>query len=179
MGRREHGEGSVGVEGLMARFTGSHLNKVDKKGRVSVPATFRAALQAESDNGESGNEMFLRPDHINVCLEAFGERFLDEVQARIDLLDLNSEERNALETIYFSESSKVQWDPEGRIVLPRALMDFAGISEEVRFVGRGDRFHLWEPAAYAATLARHQEIAKRTPLPKTGGARPPAAGGAP
>src|SRR5512143_2653828 len=149
----------------MARFTGNHLNKVDKKGRVSVPATFRAALEAESGNGmylrlDPGND----PEHPSACLEGFGERFLDEIQSRIDMLPLNTVERDALETFYFSESTKVQWDPEGRIVLPRDLLGPAGIGEEVRFVGRGDRFQLWEPAAYEAVRAQHQEIARRTPL---------------
>lgn len=157
----------------MARFTGNHLNKVDKKGRVSVPAAFRAALEAESGNGmylrlDSGND----PEHPTFCLEAFGERFLDEIQARVDMLPLNTLERDVLETVYFSESTKVQWDPEGRIVLPRELMGQANIAEEIRFVGRGDRFQLWEPAAYEATRTRHQEIARRTPLPKAGAARP-------
>lgn len=132
----------------MARFTSTVVNKVDKKGRVSVPATFRAALEQLG-----GNVVYLRMDENNGCLEGLSEAFLSDIEQRINALDVHSEERDAFEQTYFGASHRLVVDPEGRILLPRELIEFAGINEQASFVGLNTRFQVWHPPH----LAEHRK----------------------
>ena len=132
----------------MARFTSTVVNKVDKKGRVSVPATFRAALEQLG-----GNVVYLRMDENNGCLEGLSEAFLSDIEQRINALDVHSEERDAFEQTYFGASHRLAVDPEGRILLPRELIEFAGINEQASFVGLNTRFQVWHPPH----LAEHRK----------------------
>jgi MraZ protein len=149
------GAGDGGVEaadaplgGWMARFTGTYVNKVDKKGRVSVPASFRTTLEAMG-----GPVVNLKPTPDRRALDGVTEAYMDEVQRRLDAMDLYSPEREALEIREFSETQHLQMDPEGRIILPRHMLELAGITETVAFMGLGSRFQLWEPNA----LKAHQD----------------------
>ena len=132
----------------MARFAGTYVNKVDKKGRVSVPAPFRATLEALG-----APLVNVKPTPDRRALDGVTEAYMDEVQRRLDAMDLYSPEREALEIREFSETLHLQMDPEGRIILPRHLLDMAGIGETVAFMGMGSRFQIWEPAA----LKAHQD----------------------
>jgi MraZ protein len=132
----------------MARFTGTYVNKVDKKGRVSVPAPFRATLEALG-----APLVNVKPTPDRQALDGVTEAYMDEVQRRLDAMDLYSPEREALEIREFSETQQLQMDPEGRIILPRLLIDMAGIGETVAFMGMGSRFQIWEPEA----LKAHQQ----------------------
>ncbi len=150
----------------MARFTGTWVNKVDKKGRVSVPATFRAALDSAATASSTGPLRFsLRPNAERTAVEGVTEAYLDDVQRRLDAMDLYSPERMDLELREFSETVPVQADPEGRIILPRELAEMAGIAEEAAFVGLGSRFQIWSPAAFAAHRAARIEAARGLTLP--------------
>ena len=150
----------------MARFTARHLNKVDRKGRVSVPAPFRAAIEAE----DRARRFYLKPnyakdDNAVIALDGLTESFMDSVQQRIDEMDIGSDERTSFEMEYFGESEQVEYDGDGRIVLPRDLMAAAGITDQVQFVGLGSYFQLWEPEAFK----RHQAgVPRGKPLPKPG-----------
>ncbi len=132
----------------MARFTGTYVNKVDKKGRVSVPATFRATLAALG-----APLVNVKPTPDRQALDGVTEAYMDEVQRRLDAMDLYSPEREALEIREFSETQQLQMDPEGRIILPRLLIDMAGIGETVALMGIGSRLQIWEPDA----LKTHQQ----------------------
>jgi MraZ protein len=159
----------------MRRFTSRYTNKVDRKGRVSVPATFRAVLE------EAGaSVVYLKRNQTDGALDGLTEAFMDEIQERIDSFPIGSPERDALEDEYFADSVDIRFDPEGRILLPRELMDFAGIGEAAMFVGLGRRFQVWNPEAYEARRADRSERARSLSLPQTGGraAAAPASGGA-
>ena len=147
----------------MRRFTSRYLNKVDRKGRVSVPAAYRSALD------EAGaTVVYLKRNRADGAIDGLTEAFMDEVQARIDALDIGSEERASLEDEYFAESVDMRIDPDGRIILSRDLLEFAGIDEHALFVGLGQRFQIWSPTAYEdqrearAAMARNLSL-KRVP----------------
>lgn len=149
--------------GPMRRFTSRYTNRVDKKGRVSVPATYRAVLE------ESGAGLvYLMPNQTDGAIDGLTEAFMDDIQQRIDALDIGSEDRTALEDAYFAESVDLRFDPEGRIILPRELTDFAGIGETALFVGLGTRFQIWNPEAYAARRTDRAAHAKSLTLSKPG-----------
>ncbi len=144
----------------MARFTSTVVNKVDKKGRVSVPATFRAALDQMG-----GNVVYLRPDTGTGCLEGLTEAFMSDIERRIDVLAINSEEREGFEQAYFGASHRLTVDPEGRIILPRELIDFAEITEQASFVGLNTRFQIWHPDRLAEHRKNNVDRLKGKTLP--------------
>ena len=148
----------------MALFTSTYLNKVDRKGRVSVPAPFRATL-----DGSGGSLVYVKPNHALGAIDGLSEAWMEQIQTRIDELDIYSEERIALETREFAETTRVPLDPEGRMILPRDLMAAAGITDNATFVGLGRYFQIWQPDRFEEHKGRQVAAAKSLTLPKPGG----------
>lgn len=136
-------------------FIASHTNRLDKKGRISVPAPFRAALAAQSATGIVAYQSMGNP-----CIEACGLERIHKMNAYIETLPPLSEERDALATVVFGESVQLPFDTEGRVMLPEHLLVAARISAEAMFVGKGEIFEIWEPKAYAAHAARARELVR-------------------
>lgn len=145
------------------------MNKVDRKGRVSVPATFRASLAGQSFNGIIAFRSFKLP-----ALEACGIDRMEEMSQRIDALDEFSEDRDALAAL-FADALQLAFDGEGRIVLPEPLCQHAGITENAAFVGLGRTFQIWEPERFEKHQQDMRERARRqgTTLPSRRPDRPP------
>ena len=138
----------------MGLFLGTHINKVDKKGRVSVPSQFRLAL---ADQGFSGIILYPSLAHEGVA-EGCGMAFLEKLAAAsASQLDVFSDEQDDLATIIYGSSVQLPWDAEGRVVLPEAMISHIGVTEQVAFVGMGGRFQLWLPEAHAAHGAQAKE----------------------
>lgn len=148
----------------MALFTSTYVNRIDKKGRVSVPAAFRSVL----DGQQGGNAIYLKPNHGLGAIDGHSEAYMERIMDRIDALPLGSEERIAQEMVYFGESVRIQCDPEGRIGLPRDLMEQAGLEEQAVFVGMGRYFQIWQPDAFAAHRTRQANIAQSYSLAQVG-----------
>lgn len=136
----------------MALFLSTHINKVDKKGRVSVPAQFRDQLATESFNG-----VVLFRSNGHAALEGFAWSYMQEISRRLENFDLFSEDQDDLALSVFGDSVQLNFDGEGRIVLPADLMGFAQISERAAFVGLGNKFQIWD----ADTLEKRREEARR------------------
>ena len=136
----------------MTLFLSTHLNKVDKKGRVSVPAQFRAELASESYQG-----VVLFRSNVHPALEGFAWSHMAEISKRLDNFDMFSEDQDDLATTLFGEAVQVPFDGDGRIVLPVELMEFAGIVERASFVGLGGKFQIWDPEL----LNKRREDARR------------------
>jgi len=126
----------------MALFVGKHRNRVDKKGRVSVPKPFRSAFAGDDFGGVYVYPLFKFP-----ALEACGEAFMERLAESLDDLPMFSDEQDDL-SIVLENAHALPFDPEGRIVLPKELAAAADIGAEAMFVGRGQRFQIWEPKAY-------------------------------
>ena len=127
----------------MAALIGRHINMIDKKGRISVPKQFRDAL---SDQGFPG--IYVYPSFKNPVIEACGEEFIQRIVASLDDLELFSDEQDDLASTILENSHQLPYDTEGRIVLPKTILKHADIKFEAVFVGRGNRFQVWEPSAY-------------------------------
>ncbi len=140
----------------MPLFLSTYVNKVDKKGRVSVPARYRAALAGQLFNG-----VIAFPSYVIPAIEACGLDFLEGLQDRLGAFDPFSEARDDLAASIMSESHELAFDGEGRIVLPQVLMRHADITTQVAFVGHGDRFQIWEPAAAERHKAEARQRAVR------------------
>src|SRR5271156_3250225 len=122
----------------MSTFT----NKVDRKGRVSVPAPFRANLAGA---GAPPNGMLvLYPSFLLDALEGCTIERMAEMSARLDTLEQFSPEHDDL-TQLFGDAQQLTLDSEGRIGLPEELIAFTHITENAAFVGLGKTFQIWEP----------------------------------
>jgi MraZ protein len=150
----------------MALFLSTFAKKIDKKGRVSVPAQFRAAMQDESFGG-----IVVYPSFVHSCVEACSMSRIKKLSDSIDNLDPFSEERDAFATAVLGGSSQLQFDSEGRVMLPLELLQQSGIEEDVIFVGKGQTFEIWEPKKFEAYSAKAREVAlqKRGSLKLGGG----------
>ncbi len=129
----------------MAVYLSTYVNKVDKKGRVSVPAEFRKVLSGQSYQGVVVFKSLQYP-----ALEACSAEHMEQLSDSLEALDLSNEDYELYETTIFGGSVQVPFDGEGRIVLPEHLARFANIAEEAAFVGRRKTFQIWEPQALAA-----------------------------
>src|SRR5689334_694730 len=131
----------------MDRFVSNFTNRVDAKGRVSIPAPFRAVLARDGFDG-----LYVHPALDTSALDAGGNLFLAEIERVLDLLPPCSDERDRLSTALFGTSDVLRIDPEGRIVLTESAKAHGGIADVVAFVGLGHKFQMWEPQAFRAHL---------------------------
>ena len=136
----------------MQAYRGSFLNKVDKKGRVSVPATFRALLAQEP-----GGLVFSIASVRHPALEIGGSAKLAQIEARLASLDPFSDAYDDLSLVYHGDSAELALDPEGRLTLSGAVRAHTGITDQAIFVGRGTYFELWDPQSHA----ERREVARR------------------
>ena len=156
----------------MELFLSTYVNKVDRKGRVSVPATFRSTLATHREP----SLVVLFPSFRVPALDGTGSNYVEEMNERLETLEQFSDEHENLSQL-FAEAHPLTMDGEGRIVLPEPLKDHASITTDVAFVGLGAMFQMWEPGRYAEHRATVRERSRRqgTTLPPRGGAlRPPA-----
>jgi len=123
----------------MPLFLSTFANKMDKKGRVSVPAPFRSALAAQPFQGVV---LFRATNHD--CIEGFDFSSMAELSERLDHFDLFSSAQDDLATTIFAEAVQCPFDSEGRISIPAHLLDHARIGESVTFVGLGRKFQIWD-----------------------------------
>ena len=124
----------------MDLFVSTFNNKIDKKGRVSLPSIFRFALPKDYKN-----EIILTKSLRNKAIEGLSVLRVKEIAARINNLDFFSDEHDDFTTSIFSEMLPTHLDREGRFLLPEKLKDFANIKDEVAFIGQGYFFQITNP----------------------------------
>jgi MraZ protein len=132
----------------MGLFLSTYVNKVDKKGRVSIPASFRSTLADGRTNAPI--DVVIYPSLKEQALDACPLAHLEKLSEALDGDNMSDEDRELIETAVFGRSVQLTLDPEGRIILPAHLLEYAGITENISFVGRRKIFQLWDPAAFEA-----------------------------
>jgi len=143
----------------MTQFIGTHQNKLDAKGRVSIPAQFRTVLKQMSDVGEASPvaPLVLRPSHQHPCIEGWPQKTFEALSAPLNGYDQFSPEHDDLVMALFGDACTMETDKEGRIVLPSQLVTHAGLTENVVFIGTNKTFQIWEPIAGARRLSEARE----------------------
>ena len=124
-------------------FLSTYQNKIDKKGRVSVPASFRSYLSNLGYNG-----VICYPSFNNNCIEAWPQDRIEKISNAIDSLNPFEEKKDYFATSILSESINLQFDSEGRILISNKLLKHAKIKNSILFVGQGKTFQIWEPNNY-------------------------------
>ena len=131
----------------MNQFLGSHQNRLDAKGRVSVPAPFRSVLRETGNVNGTGVQLVLRPSHFHSCVEAWPASKFATLATPLEHYSPLSPEHEDLAASIYADAYPVEADKEGRILIPDELAAHAGLTEAVVFMGMGSTFQIWEPAA--------------------------------
>lgn len=144
----------------MTQFLGTHQNRLDAKGRVSVPAPFRSTLRARNESAGGGGHLVLRPSHQHACIEAWPATDFEALAQPLDRLDLFGQQHDDLAFTLYADAFQLEADKEGRIVLPDPLVSYAGLTDAVVFIGLGRIFQIWEPQAVERRRAEARERAR-------------------
>lgn len=137
---------------FMSVFLSTYVNKLDKKGRVSVPAGFRTALSCQTFQG-----IVAFRSYTLSAIEACGCDVMERLVSQVDHLDMFSETRDDFSSTIFADCEQIAFDSEGRITLSESLITHAHLQGKVAFVGCGSTFQIWEPEAFAA----HKDLARK------------------
>ena len=142
-------------------FLSTYENRIDKKGRVSVPAYFRSHLSNLGYNG-----VICYPSFNNQSIEACSQDRIEKLSNSIDSLNPYEQKRDFFATSILSESVNLQFDNEGRILLSSKLLKHAKIKSNMVFVGQGQTFQIWEPTIFEKfrAIARKKSNINRASL---------------
>ncbi|MCC6982441.1 MAG: division/cell wall cluster transcriptional repressor MraZ [Bauldia sp.] len=136
----------------MDEFVSTFTNRLDSKGRVSIPAAFRAVLTRDGFDG-----LYCCPTLDGVAVDAGGNKLLDAIRERLSRHERFSPEHDDLSTTFMAQSERLGIDGEGRIILSETFKDMAGITDRVTFVGQGYKFQIWEPDRFLAYREKAME----------------------
>ena len=156
----------------MDRFVSNTTLRLDAKGRVSIPASFRAVLARDGFDG-----LYCYPALDQPAIDAGGNALLAEIESLIARFAPYSEEREEFLVALYGQSETMKFDGEGRVVLTDGLKSHAGITDAAAFVGLGHKFQIWEPQRFRAHLAKATATV-RTLTQRLGSGRPVAGDGA-
>ena len=129
----------------MSLFLSSYENRLDTKGRISVPASFRASLAGENFSG-----VVLYRSFTNNCIEGLSMSRMEQMATAADKMGVFDSELDDLSAMLFADARPLTFDVTGRIVIPSELLKHAGITDKAVFVGRGNSFQIWNPDAFHA-----------------------------
>jgi MraZ protein len=133
-------------------FLGHYPGLIDDKGRLSIPADYRHALPEDS-----GGTIVLTPGtskFVNVFpLDLFNTVW---EQAQSSSLGFASDDSLARDTTLLSEATFKEIDSQGRITVPKSLLEQVGIEREVVFMGRWNHFLIWDAQSFEAYRTTHK-----------------------
>jgi MraZ protein len=132
----------------MDRFVSHYMLRLDAKGRVSVPAPFRAVLARDGFDG-----LYCYPAPDRPALDAGGHALLTEIEALIAGFSPYSDQREKFSLALYGTSETLKIDSEGRVQLTETLKVHAAIADTVSFVGLGRKFQIWEPGRFRGEFA--------------------------
>ncbi len=140
-------------------FLSTSHNKIDKKGRVSVPKNFRSYLDLE------GGSLILFKSLQFKCIEGTTLKRIGQYVEAIDEIDTMSKEASILRMM-MADSFEVKYDNEGRINIPEVLLSYASINDIAVFTGIGKSFMIWSNLEYENQYQNTQKILQSSGPPK-------------
>ena len=142
----------------MELFLSTFENRIDKKGRLSVPAPFRTVLDRRQ------NPLFFFKSLTEPCLEGCGAERIEQIVDAIDRMDNLSNEVATLQTM-LSSAQEMKLDAEGRIMLSADFLQFAELDKVALYAGVGRSFQIWAPDRYRSREAEARARATTDGLP--------------
>lgn len=128
----------------MSLFLSCYENRLDTKGRISVPAAFRSSLNNENFAG-----VVLFRSFTHNCIEGLSMSRMEKIAGATDEMGMFDNELDDLSALIFADARPLQFDVTGRIVIPEDLLKHANIKNTALFVGRGNSFQIWNPSDFA------------------------------
>ena len=120
-------------------FTGEYRHTVDGKGRLAVPARFRAQLD--------GGAVIAR--WLDSCLAVFPRSAWEELAAKVGSLPITDGSARTFQRYIFAGAFEADLDGQGRVLVPQGLRTFAGLEGEAVVVGSRDHAEIWAPDRWA------------------------------
>ena len=127
----------------MGLFLSCYENRLDTKGRVSVPAAFRSSLTDENFAG-----VVLYRSFTNNCIEGLSMSRMEKIANATDKMGIFDNELDNISALVFADAHPLQFDVTGRIIIPSELLKHANIQDTALFVGRGNSFQIWNPSDF-------------------------------
>lgn len=155
----------------MDRFLSNTINKVDKKGRVSIPASFRPILGNTS-------HLYILSSVDQPTVDAGGIELIERKEQQLERMDPFSEDYELYSFVLHGDSTELKIDGEGRVVLSDSIREQTGITDRAAFVGRGHFFQIWEPEKFRAYREEARKKVAEMRRAKSGGATSEVSGGA-
>lgn len=141
----------------MSLFLSSYENRLDTKGRISVPAPFRASVASDKFAG-----VVLYRSFTNNCIEGLSMSRMEQLAAATDKMGVFDSELDDLSAMLFADARPLAFDVSGRIVIPSDMLKHAGITDTAVFVGRGNSFQIWNPDAFHAAQEKSLQNLRAT-----------------
>lgn len=117
-------------------FAGSYALTIDDKGRMAIPARFRAQIA-----DEFSSQLFITRSH-HPCLEIYPAPAFHAVAAQIKTMD-DRPKADLLNRIFIGSAVETEMDKQGRVLLPQLLRKLARLDSDAMLVGQIDRFDIW------------------------------------
>lgn len=143
----------------MAVFMSTVTAKIDAKGRVSIPAAFRAVIAEQNGEVAKTQDVFLYPALAEKAIEGGGLKLQNDSEAILENIPPGSSDHDSLSAVLYGDRHNLTIDADGRVILPADLLTHAEIGKEMCFVGLGNHFRIWNPKNYAEFKARAHEAA--------------------
>ncbi|MEO1119645.1 MAG: division/cell wall cluster transcriptional repressor MraZ [Pseudomonadota bacterium] len=140
----------------MKLFLSNFTQKIDKKGRVSVPSKFRDVLEEESFRGVG----VAQPLSDLPCLESYGSSEIERIASSLERMNPLTESHDSLATAVLASLRQAPFDGEGRIMLNEQEIDAAGLDGLALFAGMGKKFQIWNPDRFAERQAEARRRAR-------------------
>ena len=133
------------MTGSVQPFISTVPGSLDSKGRVCIPATYRHILSAQNTIG-----VYVAPSFIDSALDAFGQTLLDSIAARLAAQDpFFSASFDDEATALIARTQALPIDENGRVRLPDPMIEHAGLKDKIVFVGKAQKFQIWDADRYA------------------------------
>lgn len=124
----------------MGLFLSCYENRLDTKGRISVPAAFRSSLSTENFAG-----VVLYRSFTHNCIEGLSMSRMEKIATATDKIGIFDDELDDVSALVFADARPLLFDVTGRVIIPNDLLKHANITERALFVGRGNSFQIWNP----------------------------------
>lgn len=123
-------------------FYGEFEHSIDKKGRLIIPSKFRDSIK-EYDI----TKLYITRG-LDKCLFVFTENEWKTQESKFKAISFTKSEARKFNRLYFSGASNLEFDRQGRILIPKYLKDFAGIKRDVMLIGVSNRIEIWSKEAW-------------------------------
>jgi MraZ protein len=140
----------------MSGFVSNHTNRIDGKGRVSIPAGFRAVLVRDGYEG-----LYCYPSLDMNAVDAGGNGLFRAIEQRLSKIETYTEAHDYLSTAFYGMGEHLKIDQDGRVSLTDSLKGYAGIDTHVTFVGQGYKFQIWSPDRFQEHSRKAMELARQ------------------